>query len=246
MSSSTVKKRIVCNKCNVRLPANRPKLKCSNCNEVKHFRCENLTKNDALRIIHLNNTCSFNWACSKCTLDLLQELPIGACQTQNNPNSTKPKFSIKCHACKRRSYSERNVLSCSWCENLCHKKCVKGSLGCIKCCEDLIPGYHCTIYDLADGIPRNNFVFNPYCHSDLVNQIGDQLDVEEGDNFWSDIANFLAKCKYKQLKELGECNSNEANIFALNIRSLQKNVSAISENIQEYQNFDFLCFNETN
>ena len=70
--------------------------------------------------------------------------------------------------------------------------------------------------------------------------------MENNDNIWSDLANFLVKCKYKQLKEIGKCGNSEAIVFSLNIRSLHKNISAISENINEYQNFDVLCFNETN
>ena len=92
------KNKIVCKQCNVRIPANRPKLKCNSCNEIKHFRCENLTKSDAMRIID-NRAQAKSWWCLNCTKDLLQELPAGACVSEGRVRRAEPRFSIKCHAC---------------------------------------------------------------------------------------------------------------------------------------------------
>ena len=68
-----------CYKCNVRIPKNRPQLFCSNCDQSKHFRCQKLSKNDALHIIELNAL----WTCNECISDAL---PINACNTSARKN----------------------------------------------------------------------------------------------------------------------------------------------------------------
>ena len=128
--------RHVCKSCDVRIPQNRPKLVCCFCNEVKHYRCEKLSKNDAISVIA---TQPHNWVCHGC---MLNTLPINACWPTKRVKSTEPKFSITCFACQGRSYSESNVKICTWCDNTCHAKCVKGILGCTKCCENTIPGLY--------------------------------------------------------------------------------------------------------
>ena len=40
--------------------------------------------------------------------------------------------------------------------------------------------------------------------------------------------------------------SNELKVLSLNIRSLSKNIQGIKNEIEHYQKFDVLCFNETN
>ena len=233
--------RHVCKSCDVRIPQNRPKLVCCFCNEVKHYRCEKLSKNDAINII---TTQPHEWVCHDC---MLNTLPINACCPTKRVKSTEPKFSIVCYACQGRSYSESNVKICPWCNNSCHSKCVKGNLGCITCCEDAIPGFYCQSYELIDNIPKNNFIHNPYCSNNIMNQIGEQISSEEENStMWADVSNFLLKCKYVQAKHLKTSRDSELNVLSLNIRSLSKNILTINENILDFQKFDILCFNETN
>ena len=51
-----------CEKCNVSIPKNQPLLMCSLCGEIKHFKCNNLTKNDAAEIIKNGQ----DWTCQDC------------------------------------------------------------------------------------------------------------------------------------------------------------------------------------
>ena len=133
--------REVCKKCEVRIPKNRPKLICCTCNEIKHYKCEKMSKNDAINLI---NKQPYDWMCSECMLDAL---PINACwptKRARRNDSTPAKYSITCFACQGHSYSKAKVKTCPLCDNLCHAKCVKGSLGCIKCCENTIPVFFAT------------------------------------------------------------------------------------------------------
>ena len=180
--------RYVCKKCDVRVPRNRPKLVCSICKETKHWLCEKLNKNDAIYLIKNH---PFDWICSGC---ILETLPINACSISKSQIKVKTKFAAKCSACQGNSYSEKNVTICPWCEGISHVKCVKGDLGCTKCCADIIPGYNCNSYELTNDTPKIKSIYNPYCRTNLINQIGEKFNVEEEtDTMWSDISDFFAK-----------------------------------------------------
>ena len=144
MVNSTKSKTDFCDECKVRIPKNRPKLYCSNCEQPKHFRCQKLTKNDAQHIIDLQ----ILWTCVNC---LLSALPVNACNiVRNNKTSsqTNLKFKVKCASCSGWSYSPRNVKNCSWCDGFVHLKCFRNQLGCVKCCNENIPGYNVTSYEI--------------------------------------------------------------------------------------------------
>ena len=40
-----------CEKCDVRIPASHPRLYCSICQKIKHARCQNLSKTEAVLIV---------------------------------------------------------------------------------------------------------------------------------------------------------------------------------------------------
>ena len=243
MYRKQVPTREVCKNCDVRIPRNRPKLMCSYCLETKHHPCEKLSKNEAFDIIRNQPY----WVCHNC---MLNTLPLNACCPAKRVKKAEPKtkFSVVCSACQGRSYSKNNVKICLWCDEIiAHAKCMKGNLGCTKCCENMIPGYHCQNYELTDNVPLNNLIHNPYSSSNIINQIGDRISAEhENDTMWSDISDFLLKCKYVQIKDFKISRENELNVLSLNIRSLSKNIPTINENITDFQKFDILCFNETN
>ena len=67
---------------------------------------------------------------------------------------------------------------------------------------------------------------------------------EENDSMWSDISDFLMKCNYVQTQHFSSIREHELNVLSLNVRSLPKNMSAIAENIDEFQKFDVLCLNK--
>ena len=234
-----------CNTCSVRIPKNRPKLYCIICNQVKHFRCQKLSKTDAQNII----TSNISWICRDCIKDIL---PIDAsdCHASKKNLAPNPKFKLKCHCCNGWSYSPSNTHTCTWCCNVVHLKCHKNNLGCISCCEELIPGYHVTSYELLnDDYSRlNKQIFNPYGSSDFSNMIGNAIDSDQEQNidYWNEVSDILIHCDYKQQKHVKVSTYSELKIFSLNVRSLTKNISNFRDEISTYGKYDVLCFTETN
>ena len=68
----------------------------------------------------------------------------------------------------------------------------------------------------------------------------------ENNNLWSEISDFLIRCKYKQAKTVIAPEDNEFDVLSLNIRNLYNNIGHFRENISQYQNHYVLLFNETN
>ena len=112
--------KIICDKCNVRLPKNRPKLVCSICDRIRHFRCQGLSKNDAQYLIeNFGNA----WSCTECIREVL---PINACAhvkyTPATSQAKPDKFKVKCASCDGYSYTPRNVKVCHYCDQQIHTK----------------------------------------------------------------------------------------------------------------------------
>ena len=230
-----------CDKCDVRIPASHPSLHCSLCHTLKHARCQNLTKTEALSIANNNE---INWTCYDCISSIL---PINACAQRKSHNNTAPKFKQKCGACSGYSYTPSNVSVCSWCDRPCHNKCVKGQLGCLTCCATMYPGYAVNIWEIVGDLNFcNDKIFNPYDPSKLANIIGDKIENEiEYNCMWQEVSDFLRECKYKQFINSTESKPGELKTFNLNIRSLNKHFGSLKENISTLQKYDILCFNET-
>ena len=236
-----------CDKCDIRIPKYRPLLVCSLCSKLKHYKCHKLTKNDAINII--NNDHMSYWTCQDCIKSIF---PGPACIQPSNNVSKKniinfPQF-VMCAACDKPCSQSRtaNCHSCDWCDRLCHKKCIKNSLGCIECCKNIIPGYYYKTQEITNSSVNNNIVFNPYDRNSLINQIGDRLDSEEEGLIWDEMAEKLKKCKYIESKNVKMSQSNELKIMSLNVRSLIKNIDYIREHINDFNKFDILSFCETN
>ncbi len=236
--------RNICDKCNVRLPKNRPKLLCWCCDKPKHYRCQGLSKNDAHEILSARIG---GWICNDCMPEIL---PVNACikspcrGSHNNNN-----FKAKCHSCNRMCYSKSKVKTCQWCDEICHIRCINDTLGCQRCCEDMIPGQNAHCYELiaSPHFNKSNSTFNPYCNHHHTNLIGDQIDHEvENNTLWAEISESLVNCSYKQPKDIQHSDPGELIIFSLNIRSLTKCISTIRDNIADYEKYDVLCFCETN
>ena len=95
--------------------------------------------------------------------------------------------------------------------------------------------------------PKRVYAFNPYDRDRNVNVIGEKISSEEEHNqIWSEMSEVLTNCAYKQPQHIPTPNTNELNVFSLNIRSLNKNISCISDNIINFQKYDIMAFNETN
>ena len=234
-------KQVKCEDCNKRICKNRPKLYCNLCEKIKHFSCQGLTRTEAEHILSIN----LNWTCKNCILNIL---PINYCRATHTGQQSGPAFKIRCGSCDGYCYSLKNVRTCTWCEARVHLKCHNSDLGCTSCCQKMIPGFYSTTYELNDDYERlNNLTYNPYNRDHFTNVIGDALEAEEHQNsHWSDISEFLVKCKYTQHKNVKLPSDCELKIFSLNIRNLQKGISIIRENIGIFNKYDILAFNETN
>ena len=205
----------ICNTCDTRIPKNRPLLRCSICCEIKHYKCNRLSKNDALHII--SSGYGVNWICLECTYDIFRidildnfKVPTPSFTSTNHTHAIEI---TKCAACSQ-NCNPKKCGTCSWCNETCHIKCIKGNLGCVNCCEFLIPGYYCYSYELTSNnrAHRDEHVYNPYDHNTLINQIGDRLDDAHDTHLWNDISEKLKKCTYIEPKNTLPSKSNELNI----------------------------------
>ena len=232
-----------CETCNIKIPKAHLKLYCTICSKVKHLSCQKLTKADAKLLIYLN----ISWTCKECISDIL---PVNACSApkRNKHANATDKFKAKCSACTGFSYSIRNVRTCDYCDQKVHVKCWNNSLGCNKCCEAIIPGFHALSYELlGDPYLKNDKVYNPYSSTHLTQLIGEILENEESSNHtFSDAAEILVNCRYKQPSLVTSSNDFELSIFSLNIRTLLNKIEKLRDNIAFYEKFDVLLFNETN
>ena len=243
MRSVTIK-RLKCEKCNMKIPKRHPKLKCSICNQMKHLSCQKLTKADANYINYLK----ISWTCWDCTHEIL---PVGGTsapkRNSNKCNTLVEKFKVKCSACNGYSYSPKNVRSCYFCEKEVHAECWNNELGCVKCCEDIIPGFFSFTYEIiGDPYLKNNKMYNPYTSSHFTQLIGDMIEREENQQNFGEISELLISCKYK--KPTIECKpkNNELSILSQNIQTIGNKIENLRVNISYYEQFDALLFNETN
>ena len=232
-----------CEKCEVRIPASHPRLHCTLCLNLKHAKCQNLTKAEAINIVENS---SQDWICYDCISNIL---PVNACipiKSASKSNSI-PKFKQKCGACAGFSYTPSNISVCCWCDTPCHKKCVKGQFGRLACYAAMYPGYAYNSWELFDD-PNfgNDKIFNPYNPQNLTNDIGDRIENEiEHNCMWQEVSDFLTNCKYKEFKNTTESKNGELKTFNLNISSLNKHIGELKENIEILNKYDVLCFNET-
>ena len=75
-------------------------------------------------------------------------------------------------------------------------------------------------------------------------------DTNDTDNiaetaYWQEASECLLKCNYRQHKTILPTTGHELKIMSLNVRSLQKHITEIRDEIKQYVKFDILCFNET-
>ena len=234
--------RIKCDKCHVKIPKMQPKLRCTICDSIKHLACQKLTKSDANDIIRLK----LNWTCMECISDIL---PINACIPAKTVKSERPTiFKVKCSACNGFCYSVKNLRTCDYCNSQVHVKCWRNGLGCIKCCENIIPGFYAYSYELiGDPYYKNNKMYNPYDSGHFTQLIGDMLcEDDESNSAFREASELLVNCKYKISGTIDVPSNLELSIFSLNISTLGNKIEILRENISFYGNFDVLLFNETN
>ena len=101
--------------------------------------------------------------------------------------------------------------------NQVHLKCWNGALGCTKCCECIIPGFHTYSYELLDDpYIKNDKIFNPYDSNHFSQLIGDALGgVEEINTAFNDVSDLLINSKDKQPLKIDKSSDAELSIFSL-------------------------------
>ena len=234
----------VCVQCDVRIPKYRRQLICHLCDLPQHFKCNNLSKNEALKIINNTNHLS-NWICQSC---LRAALPVNAIKSNKSRSATNTTINkISCSCCKKYSNCPKKLSVCRWCDLPCHiKKCQYGQLGCINCCENIIPGFRCSNRELMNHPIVSNKLYNPYDQESLVNQIGDKIESQDENLIWTELSEKLLQCKYTSLENISHAKEGELTVLSLNIRSLINNIDEIRANIEHYKKFDAICLCETN
>jgi exonuclease III len=115
----------------------------------------------------------------------------------------------------------------------------------------MIPGFHVYSHELLGNISSINHardnIFNPYSHENNMNLVGDRIANEEENNaIWHELSDFLLRCTYTLPIHATLANPNELSVLSLNIRSLQKGLPSITDNLDHFSKYDVLCFNETN
>ena len=186
--------KFVCKCCNKRLPKNRPILVCSLCCCMKDYKCNKLSKTDA-HDISQNRTLSRHWTCQDCYNSIFPGFDVPDTSTKQDNHSNKTDF---CGACNKPCSTKpsRNG-TCLWCQQICHKHCIKNSLGCRSCCVNMIPGYQYESYQLNQNLYSNSHVtFDPYRRDAFINLIGESIDTETEN--WAEIADLMSRCNYKQ------------------------------------------------
>ena len=180
-----------CEICKIRIPANRPVLYCSSCKLPKHYKCNKLSKVQAYQIIenHVND-----WKCIECVkpIDQTQSSSL-VCPEQEPHGSTLNICSGCSNPCSPFDYQ-----TCDWCNGSCHPKCYRNNLGCITCCNDMIPGYNYESHQLTDSLLENSspLVYTHYDPDSIMNSIGSRTGDVDEDQHWSEIYEHLNRCKY--------------------------------------------------
>ena len=131
--------KFICPSCNIRVPANRPLLTCSICNCFKHYKCNNLSILEAEDIVQCQQS---HWTCQDCYQSIFPNYVDSDDAQIQNQEPIVTHTAVKCGACNKLCSSKQvNTSVCPWCDQLCHKRCIKGELGCSSCAADMIPGY---------------------------------------------------------------------------------------------------------
>ena len=141
------------------------------------------------------------------------------------------RFKARCFSCNGYLYSIRNVRTCDYCMKQVHLKCFNNDLGCTKCCESMIPGFHAYSYELiGDTYYNNNKMFNPYDGNHFTQLIGEVLGGEEEMNqIFQDVSELLVNCKYKQIGKMDIPSNTELSILSLNVCTLRNKIDIIRE-----------------
>ena len=238
----------ICESCDTRIPRHRPILSCSLCQKPRHYKCNNLSRKDAEEII-ANPTSHRSWICQICYKDVFPEITTELTNNPEKKQCIRKDIMQICHVCNKKcSMKTKNFITCQWCDLPCHtKKCYRSSLGCLNCCLEHIPGYLYEGHHFSnDFLAERIKLFNPYELDSIFNQIGDDSENESESMYLNELSNVLNRCSYKEPTNVPNTQYNELRILYLNVRSLSRHIDECRDNFSYSEQYDVLCFNETN
>lgn len=198
-----------------------------------HAKCLQIDTDTALELQR-----NEDWFCPVCIENIL---PIHCPDTDENDCLT-------CHSCKKIISHTRHLIShCAFCTNVCHQSCIHlPHSSCSNCREQ--QNLDLNRADVLNAL-FDRVVFNPYNQVDHENDKNRFFDTEI-DDFCDavDHANkALAGCKYYDSSTIPFRNFSGTSFFFNNIDGFQSNFKEFQNQIiNQADNFDFYCFNETN
>ena len=223
--------------CTNRLLRYKNYLSCSICFHKSHDKCNKISKNNTAIILNENNLRNI-WVCPNCqphsTLPSVFHNFIKS--TSNNTSIIQQHKN--CTACSR-PLGKKSIF-CNFCDQEVHTRCKKGDLGCTKCKHEIFP--HST--DLFHN-DTNNYLFDPYDNSSLLNQIGEPTNILYDEGQLHCLSQNLKNCNYTNLENI-KSKSDEISLLSLNIRSLKSNFHKLQEIEHKLIKFDIICLSETN
>ena len=236
-----------CKKCERRIQISKPSIRCCICEQLYHPKCQNLTPID-IQTLH-DNKLHQSWSCTNCNAGALplfysDDYLIGS----DHLIKKRKKCAKNCYTCSKIGM---NLKSCVLCGNKSHARCQSLNMGCKRCLLEIYPGYALDNFRklFIDTTRFNTTIFNPYDMNDTVNSIGtadsDDSEIIAEQEIWTPLSNRLLNCNYIDLDTIKETKVGELKTLTMNIRSLVKNFSKITDDIKYYNRFDILCFNET-
>ena len=230
-----------CHSCTKKIVSHKLNLQCDLCENYYHTKCALLKRNDVefLKSSDLLET----WSCFKCIENIL---PINAAPETTLLNVKIASKRNTCNGCGKNG--RISMMEICWiCDNLVHRRCSSGKLGCMGCMAEIFPGFKSNTKELFNTQRKNREIFNPYHRNHESNYVGEVLDDGNYDfNPWDTCSGILNQCKYFEKRAINRSKPHELQIYSNNIRSIVKNFDHIRDQIEFYSKFDVLCFNETN
>ena len=243
-----------CGKCDKSISKIQAQITCWLCESLFHAKCQGLTKTDTLRLINIK--CYKFWCCNTCTSEILPLENLNNFEQirtrkriDNSSQLLETNILKKCHTCNK--IMGKIFKKCDLCDNLSHVRCNRGNMGCLKCLNDIYPGFHLpTVGELNINYKHdiNSLHFNPYSQHAHMNSIGnaEMIDSINEQIAWQSVSSNLNNCKFENLSEIKTSRPGELKIMSLNVRSLKKAFPRLKDMEHTHlSKFDILCFNET-
>ena len=210
----------ICSVCTKRLIKHKQILRCCVCSHKFHPKCAKLTPHDVIKMTtaRLNNF----WFCHTCRDDIFPSSASDyfAPTTSSAADIAPTVERLSCHTCSKGG-SISTLTKCDLCDNLSHKRCSAGVLGCKSCLRTVFPGQDCSPIELLPNSTTNDAIFNPYSPSSMLHSLGVSNENFASDDLaWTDQSEMLCNCKYTSFGKILGSRASELKVMSLNIQSI--------------------------